>query len=100
MIINLCIANALALWMTSNRDQVVANVIKQHTANVKTLVISVTKPVGIPVSCKTSRDFIDKWFKPALKNEGVFVEEIKHAECNPEACICENELDVCVLGSK
>jgi hypothetical protein len=100
VILKLCIANSVALWMASDRDGVVADAIKAHTDHVETLLVYVVKPSVVPVSCQSTREFLDKWLIPGLAVKGVKVDEVIHGSCSAHACTCENEQIVCAGGAK
>jgi len=100
MILKLCIANAVALWMASDRDGVVVDAIKEHTSQVETLWVHVVKPSVVPVSCQSTREFLDKWLIPGLAVKGVKVNEVVHGSCSAHACTCGEGLAVCVGEAK
>jgi hypothetical protein len=95
MILNLCIANALALWVADDRDQIIADAIKKHTTEVEALLVYINKPPAAPVSCYQAREFLDEWLVPVLAANGVTVHEVIHGSCNAGACTCENSSIVC-----
>jgi len=98
MVVSLCFANLLSLWMmgAEQRDNLVVSTLKQANYAGQELVINVNNPWYSPVSCPRIYAFLDKWTIPGLKYHNMPTSTMTHGRCGVEACTCTKKT-ICVL---